>query len=135
MLNYGERLTKQSFFIPLRGYELRKFWHQKEHYRGCQITSPPVVSGGFVGQVKPREGGSKNCGFALEFNTSAWFQENLLDMLSNRGGGSNLTPTVSDIGVEKYGLMVFQRRVGRIHTIPGHDSIYLYTAIIKLRNP
>ena len=53
-----------------------------------------MVSGGFVGQVKPRGGGSKNCGFALGFNPPPWFQENFLDM-SNRGGGSNLTPTVS----------------------------------------
>ena len=52
---------------------------------GVKLLPPPVVSGGFVGQVKPR-GGSKNCGFALGFNPPPWFQENLLDM-SNRGGG------------------------------------------------
>ena len=38
-------------------------------------------------------GGGGNCDFALEFNPLPVVLENLLDM-SNRGGGSNLTPTV-----------------------------------------
>ena len=36
---------------------------------------------------------------------------------------------LSDIGIEKYGLRAFQRRIGRIHTISGHDFRRLYTSI------
>ena len=36
---------------------------------------------------------------------------------------------LSDIGIEKYGLTAFQRRIGRIHTISGHDFILLYMSI------
>ena len=61
-------------------------------YRGCQITSPPVVSGGFVGQVKPRRG-SKNCDFVLGFNLPVVLGE-FLGHVKPRGG-SNLTPTVN----------------------------------------
>ena len=38
-----------------------------------KFTSPTVIPGGFVGQVKPR-GGSKNCGFALGFNPPRGFR-------------------------------------------------------------
>ena len=31
--------------------------------------------------------------------------------------------------MEKYGLRAFQRRIGRIHTISGHDFRRLYTSI------
>ena len=33
---------------------------------------------------------------------------------------------LDDIGMEKYGLRAFQRRIGRIHTISGHDFRSLY---------
>ena len=36
---------------------------------------------------------------------------------------------LSGIGVEKYGLRAFQRRIGRIHTSSGHDFRRLYTSI------
>ena len=36
---------------------------------------------------------------------------------------------LSDIGIEKCGLRAFQRRIGRIHTISGHDFRRLYTSI------
>ena len=36
---------------------------------------------------------------------------------------------LSGIGIEKYGLRAFQRRIGRIHTISGHDFRRLYTSI------
>ena len=36
---------------------------------------------------------------------------------------------LSDTGIEKYGLRAFQRRIGRIHTSPGHDFRRLYTSI------
>ena len=65
-------------------------------YRGCQITSPPVVSGGFVGQVKTPGGGLKIAVLLEDLTPPPWFQENFLDM-SNRGGGSNLTPTVIEV--------------------------------------
>ena len=54
-------------------------------YRGCQITPPPVVSGGFVGQVKPR-GGSKNCGFSLGFNPPPVVSGEFLGHVKPRGG-------------------------------------------------
>ena len=38
---------------------------------------------------------------------------------------------LSDIIIEKYGLRAFQRRIGRIHTISGHDFRSLYTSIQK----
>ena len=37
--------------------------------------------------------------------------------------------------MKKYGPRAFQRRVGRIHTIPGHDFRLQYTAVQKLGNP
>ena len=36
---------------------------------------------------------------------------------------------LSDIGIEKYGLGAFQRRIGCIHTMSGHDFRRLYTCI------
>ena len=45
---------------------------------------------------------------------------------------------LSDIGIEKYGLRAFQRRIGRIHTISGHDFRRLYTSIqnrLKITKP
>ena len=36
---------------------------------------------------------------------------------------------LSDIGIEKYGLRAFQRRIGRILTISSHDFRRLYTSI------
>ena len=45
---------------------------------------------------------------------------------------------LSDIGIEKYGLRAFQRRIGRIHTISGHDFRRLYTSIqnrLKITEP
>ena len=47
---------------------------------------------------------------------------------------------LSDIGIEKYGLRAFQRRIARIHTIYGHDFrglVYIrpYKPFEKVRNP
>ena len=45
---------------------------------------------------------------------------------------------LSDIGIEKYGLRAFQRRIERIHTIFGHDFRRLYTSIqnrLKITEP
>ena len=78
-----------EFFSSLQEIGSMLFDH---FYRGCQITSPPVVSGGFVGHVKPR-GGSKNCGFALGFNPPRGFRR-ICWTCQTAGGGSNLTPTV-----------------------------------------
>jgi len=39
---------------------------------------------------------------------------------------------LSDIGIKKYGLWAFQRRIGRIHTIPGHNFRLLYTFVTNL---
>ena len=89
----GLRLTCYKKVQPLLGLILQilLFFTMETklpYYRGCQITlPPPMVSGGFVEQVKPRvSGGSENCGFALKFTPPPWFQENFLDM-SNRGEG------------------------------------------------
>ena len=55
-----------------------------------------MVSGGFVGQVKPRGGGLKIEVLLLGFTVTPplCFQVNFLDMSNRGGGGSNLTPTV-----------------------------------------
>ena len=45
---------------------------------------------------------------------------------------------LSDIEIEKYGLRAFQHRIGRIHTISGHDFKRLYTSIqnhLKITKP
>jgi len=45
---------------------------------------------------------------------------------------------LSDIGIEKCGLRAFQRRIGRIHTMLGHDFRRLYTSIqnrLKITEP
>ena len=68
---------------------------------GVKLLPPFVVSGRFVGQVKPR-GGSENCGFALEFNPAPWFQD-IFWTCQTAGGGSNLTPTVRP-KIKKYVL-------------------------------
>ena len=73
---------------------------------------PPVVSDGFVGQVEPR-GWSKICGFALGFNPPPWFQENFLNM-SNRGGGSNLTPTGNRVSSLE-SAMIFYNSIHSLH--------------------
>ena len=78
-----------SDFIAQENICTKKCWNfyfKKGLYRGCQITSPPVVSGGFVGQVKPRGGGSKNCGFALGFNPPPVVSGEFVGHVKPRGG-------------------------------------------------
>ena len=45
---------------------------------------------------------------------------------------------LGDIGIGKYGLKAFQRRIERIHKISGHDFRRLYTSIqnrLKITEP